>query len=194
MSTNAAIAYGTPKEWQGIYSHWDGYPEGVGAAVWDVLMKEFVLNQGSPGVANNGSTAVQAFVDIYIKGHPGGWSSFPKECYCHSPEFVMRDGIRDAPVTSIEPDALSIEWVYIVDVEAKKLHILIHGRAKGSTTETTDAGDSWENPNYKHYHVVSFDIDADRAPPDWKVVQEMGGNIHRKQSEMYDKESILSGS
>ena len=195
MSTRSAIAYGTPKEWQGVYSHYDGYPEGVGAMVWKVLMTEFVLNQGRSGVVNDGSTALQSFVDIYINGHPGGWSSFANECYCHSPDFVMRDGVRDGSVSSDDnPDALFIEWVYIVDVQAKKLHVLVAARARGYTTETNDAGESWKHTNYKHYHVVSFDIDADIAPPKWKVVQEMGAAICRKKSKMYESttESVCS--
>ena len=195
MSTRSVIACGTPKEWQGVYSHFDGYPEGVGAAVWDVLMKEFVLNPGSADFANDGSTAVQAFVDIYIKGHSGGWLVFPDECYCHSPDFVMRYGVNDFPMTKAGAEAFFIEWVYIVDVEAKKLHILVGARARGCTTETNRAGESWEQENYKHYLVESCDIDADIAPPDWKTIDKKGNAIRKKRSKMYESETepVCSG-
>ena len=157
-------------------------------------MSKFVLNKGKLGVANKGDTALQAFVDVYIKGHKGGWSSFPDECYCHSPEFVMRDGARDEMMTDKTADPLFIEWVYVIDVENKKMLIYVGGRAKGKHIEKSlpdkDTGEvrSWKSENYKHYLVCELDINPDVPEPNWEFVEATGSKISNEMYKKFDKE------
>src|SRR5262245_40639553 len=119
MSTRACIAYIERPEdesadrWRGVYSHFDGYPTGLGAKLWDVIRTQFLFNTGHTGVANSGAVenALTSFIAVYIKGHPAGWSVFDDVCYCHDPDFVLRDGVRDGLITSEAPDPLFIEYV-----------------------------------------------------------------------------------
>jgi len=192
MSTRSCLAYKTKEGWEGTYCHWDGYPTNRGVQIWDILMKEFILNKGKPGVSNDGNItkALQAFVNIYINGHKGGWSSFPDECYCHSPEFVMRDGVEDDEMeTDKTADALFIEWVYVIDAEDKKLLIYIGGRAEGSHKNTSANGiGEWKSLNYKHYLVESIDLNPDVKEPDWEDIESKGGKIREEMSEKFKEE------
>ena len=67
MSTNACIAKGTPDNWEGVYVHWDGYPEGLG--------RDLIANY----------IAIGSDLDLLIKesidNHPTGWSSYPDKPY-----------------------------------------------------------------------------------------------------------------
>ena len=158
-------------------------------------MQQFILNKGKPGITNDGSRALQGFVDIYIKGHRGGWSAFPTECYCHDPDFVMRDGDRSNEpfLTDKAADPLFIEWVYVIDIENKKLIIYTHGRAKGETEEKvldrkTKEVRKWSSPNYTHYLVCELDINPDTKEPDWEAIEKTGSDISNKMYEKYNKE------
>lgn len=200
MSTRSCLAYKTKDGWEGVYCHWDGYPTNRGKQIWEILMRDFVLNRGKLGVANKGDTALQAFVDIYIKGHKGGWSAFPKECYCHNAEFVMRDGIRDWTwETDKTSDALFIEWVYVIDVANKKLIIYSGGRAKGEHAEQSlpdkDTGEvrKWKTPNYKHYLVCELEINPDAKEPDWEAIEKKGSDISNEMHDKYGKKEVSSG-
>jgi len=115
MSTNAYICYKTEDgNIKGVYNHWDGYLEELGHDIIDVAIKQFIDNRGEPGVRNNATVeeALQAFIQVYIKGHPGGWSTFPTKCYCHSPEFILRDGYHEAVCEG--DDCFEVEFTYLI--------------------------------------------------------------------------------
>jgi len=185
MATRSCVAYKTKYGWKGVYSHWDGYPRGVGKVVYDIIMQRFLLNKGRFGVSNNASVEkkLQAFIDIYIKGHPGGWSIFGEECYCHSPEFVMRDGFVSGEITNETVDALSIEWVYIIDSKRGKLIILTNARDKGFVFEN-----GFKISKYKHYKVCELELNPDLPEPDWKLIEMKGEEISEKYYKKYEKE------
>jgi hypothetical protein len=191
MSTRSAIGWKTETGWDGVYVHFDGYPTGRGPELWKVLMEKFVLNKGRLGVLNKGDTALQSFVDIYIKGHRGGWSSFPKECYCHSADFVMRDGQKNNEpyMTEKRSDPLFIEWVYVIDVANKKLIIYTHGRAKGEHWEG-EKDRRWKQPNYKHYFVCEVDINPDAPEPNWEFIEATGQKISNEMHDKFDKKEV----
>lgn len=191
MSTRSCLAFKTKEGWSGTYCHWDGYPTNRGPQIWNILMEQFILNKGKLGIANKGDTALQAFVDIYIKGHKGGWSAFPKECYCHSPEFVMRDGDKSKAklMTEKNADPLFIEWIYVIDVAHKKLLIYTHGREKGTHKEGPGRDNKmWDSPNYKHYLVCEVVINPDAKEPDWKAIEKKGNDISNEMYDKYNKE------
>ena len=191
MSTRSCLAYKTKTGFEGVYCHWDGYPTNRGAQIWDLLMDKFILNKGKIGVSNDGSKAIQSFIDIYIKGHKGGWSSFPTECHCHSPEFVMRDGFHEETMTDKTADALFIEWVYVIDSKNKKMEIYIVARTEGETEETSPDGKrKWKTPNYKHYLVCVCDIDPDKAIPNWEFVEATGHKIREEMYKKYKEEGV----
>jgi hypothetical protein len=70
MSTRCAIARVVADHWEGIYSHFDGYPEWMGPHLWKLLHETY-----------NGD--VQRMLAYLIDEHPGGWSTPGEECYCH---------------------------------------------------------------------------------------------------------------
>ncbi|MFN2490284.1 MAG: hypothetical protein ABR529_11225 [Actinomycetota bacterium] len=147
MSTRAVIARQTNDGWEGVYQHSDGYPTGLGLELWSALHHEHSGN-------------VLAFVRAVIDSHPGGWWHFGpaipaelwdayeesgfsaeffaahaiRECYCHSPRFVLREGscVRDsrhygagAPSGWITYDpsadgAGGLEWAYCCAPRAQK--------------------------------------------------------------------------
>lgn len=63
MSTRSVIARKTgAKSFSGVYHHWDGYPSGLGATLFEVRNKHF-----------KGDT--QALLNYLIDKHPQGWST-----------------------------------------------------------------------------------------------------------------------
>ncbi len=193
MSTRSLLAYKTQTGFEGCYCHWDGYPTNRGKQIWEIIMQQFILNKGKIGVVNDGSTALQSFVDIYIKGHRGGWSAFPTECYCHSAEFVMRDGVHDNWETNKDTDPLFIEWVYVIAIENKKLIIYTGGRARGEHKEENIKGEKYTSPNYKHYIVCELDINPDEKEPDWESIERKGSDISNEMYLKFKDKEDLSG-
>lgn len=156
MSTRACIAYPSKsKKWEGVFSHWDGYPSGLGKDIWDILHEKFIGNKGKFGVMNSGdeTNAIEAFIQIYIKGHLGGWSSFGRECYCHSPEFIMRDGKGKNIIDGKKGDPLFIEYVYILDAKKKEMIILT-------------SKDYSDNPEYR----IGERLDEEKAKAEKEIV------------------------
>ncbi len=128
MSTRSALGYIPVKgeeEWRAIYCHWDGYPSLRGKQIWEILHKDFLGNKGEFGVENSGdeTNAIKAFCQIYIDGHKGGFSSFPKVCYCHNPEFVLRDGTRENVVFEKDLKDSWIEYLYLINPWEKTMQI-----------------------------------------------------------------------
>lgn len=132
MSTRSALAYipkaDEPTKWIGVYCHWDGYPTNRGKQIWDILHKDFLnkekLSIGGDKNSVEAHRAVRAFIDVYIKGYKAGWSSFPEECYCHSPEFVMRDGVRESKIDNKSYPGSWCEYAYIFNKEDLTMTIL----------------------------------------------------------------------
>lgn len=192
MSTRACIAYaktdcmGTP-EWEGIYSHSDGYPTWLGKQIWDVLHRDFLGNKGDFGVGNKSTpeNAVRAFIDIYIKGHPAGWSSFGNQCYCHDPAFVLRDGVQESKITNEYNDPLSIEYVYILEEETCTMYILEAVASKKAPVAlkkneyTTILGKNKYGSivNYGHCvyeHKLLATVNLLGSEPDWNKIESGG--------------------
>lgn len=186
MSTRACVAYevNKPDDWIGIYSHWDGYPSHLGKEIWKILHTEFIGNKGKIGIGNKGDVenAIKAFIEIYVKGHEGGWSSFGVECYCHSPEFVMRDGVRSGKITSDDPDPLFLEWVYVLNPVKKTMTIYTHKaqpkykeKPQFKSVDPVRMGKYWDYGHcaYKHEIVEVVDLTSDE--PDWKKIEEKAG-------------------
>jgi hypothetical protein len=165
--------------WEGVYCHWDGYPTNRGKQIWEIIHRDFINNQGKPGVSNDGDPhkAIKAFVDIYIKGHPGGWSSFPDECYCHNPSFVIRDGQSDGKLTNKTADPLSIEWAYVISQSNMTLTIYagkekpgyIPGEIKQEPVYTDDG--YWDHGHcaYRFEKVVTINLLG--KEPNWKKIE-----------------------
>lgn len=66
MSTRAVIARKTKAGFAGVYHHWDGYPSGLGATLFEVRNKFYA-----------GDT--ERMLKFLIDAHPGGWSTINKD-------------------------------------------------------------------------------------------------------------------
>ena len=62
MATRACIAMPKGKSWVGVYSHWDGYPTGLGDVLWNLLAHRYQFD------------AQRARKEL-ILDNPEGWSS-----------------------------------------------------------------------------------------------------------------------
>jgi len=62
MATRAIIARQRGDGWEGRYHHWDGYPPGLGAALYDLYNGHFQRDIGR-------------MLAVLIDDHPAGWSS-----------------------------------------------------------------------------------------------------------------------
>jgi hypothetical protein len=186
MATRGAIAYKEGDGWIGIYQHWDSYPRHLGKEIWRVLHEKFIGQRGRPGVQNSGDVknALKSFIEIYIKGHPSGWSIFDEECFCHSPEFVMRDGVSESKITSKENDPLFIEYVYIIAPEDEAMYILANksisdksGKVLKEPVALPEKANEWGNAfnyghcAYRHELIAKIDLRPEALEPDWEKIE-----------------------
>lgn len=148
MSTSGAIARKTETGWEGRYHDCDGYPIGLGKALWDLYHGHF-----------NGD--LDAMLGLLIDDHPAGWFSiihadlslspaYPYQrnspmCFCHAkyPEESME---------LITPDGnMRVDFVYIFDTQAKNLQIA--------------------EMFYKGGYLYGSSFDLDGPEPDWSDVR-----------------------
>ena len=183
MSTRSALAYipkrKTIKQWTGIYCHFDGYPSTKGKEIWEVLHRDFINGKDDIGGLSKiePEQAIQAFIDIYIKGHPSGWSLFPEKCYCHDRSFVMRDGLRDMTIDYKHPDPLYIEYVYVLDPRKHTMTILEMkdkpdfkaGEIRKKTFVDDEGYTDYGNCAYKHVELITINLLGDE--PNWDKIE-----------------------
>lgn len=150
MSTRAIVAYKTKDDkWEGVFNHWDGYPSGLGKEIWEILHNDFIDNKGAIGITNCGTpeNAVKAFIDIMIKGHGGGWSTFGKICHCHSPAFVLRDGLTKMVLSEKDLKDTWCEYLYVLDPTKASMDIFTitgGGTKLLKTVKLTGAEPNWD--------------------------------------------------
>ena len=80
MSTRAALARLTcvsPVKWAGRYHHWDGYPSGLGATLWEMYHGHF-------------NRDLDPMLKVLLDDHPAGWSSL------NAADFDQEPGIADS--------------------------------------------------------------------------------------------------
>ena len=163
MSTRAAIARRHEDGWIGVYHHFDGYPTGLGAHLWELLHSRYRGDMG------------QLVADV-IDAHPGGWSHLMEgpilkpipgrhalscevtghgpACYCHTyaaagygDNVIHGCECGNPAITEPSCDPLFIEWVYVFDTNRNILEVLTsvatHTRLNGKT-------------GYQHWHVATI--------------------------------------
>ena len=163
MSTRGIIARPHGQSWRGRYHHWDSYPAGLGAALWQALHGHF---EGD----------VDAMLRVLLDEHPAGWSTIvdadwtlapgfedypdktarPK-CYCH--------GTRaEAGLGWVTPDQdTGAEWAYILDAQARTMTIL-EARTRTGTHAVGMFGSNPGRATWREVAVIGLDGDE----PKWK--------------------------
>jgi len=160
--------------WTGRFHHWDGYPHGLGKALYRFYNGYFEKD-------------MRAMKQVLLKDHPAGWSNIvgcdlskevgfrerqaappdlsPAErtrwekevseapqCYCH--------GSRHEPAHRCTPDAAwGAEWAYILDGHSMAIWEAMHGNRQHST------GFFGVNDNEAWLEVGVVDLDG--PEPDW---------------------------
>lgn len=99
MSTRAVIARRTgPGTFEGVYHHFDGYPAGLGAVLFDHAKEH----------------GIKVTTKKAIDQAKHGWSSFPDKKY--------NDG--DMKLTHQDASASGCEWAYAFDQEKNEMLVL----------------------------------------------------------------------
>ena len=105
MSTRASIARLTqvsPVKWAGRYHHWDGYPSGLGATLWELYHGHFNLD-------------LDAMLKVLIDDHPAGWSSLHAADLDQQPGFAEplhpTSQSTDQPQCYCHGDRQEEEWL-----------------------------------------------------------------------------------
>lgn len=76
MSTRSVIARKDGMSFKGVYHHWDGYPSGLGATLFELRNGHF-----------KGDT--QAMLSALIDDHPAGWSTINGADWTQCPGFTQ---------------------------------------------------------------------------------------------------------
>ena len=105
MSTRAAIARLTcvsPVKWAGRYHHWDGYPSGLGATLWELYHGHFMRD-------------LDQMLKVLLDDHPAGWSSLHASDFTQQPGFAeplaVSSQSADQPQCYCHGDRQETEWL-----------------------------------------------------------------------------------
>lgn len=131
MSTRAAIGVWVNRKhgcWRGVYHHFDGYPTGLGRALWELYHAHY-------------EDRLSVMVEMLIDNHVEGWSSIVDADWSQLPNWLewydrqpYYDNGLPLPPQSYkargeEPNPLDhtsdawLEWAYIIDLEANTMTI-----------------------------------------------------------------------
>lgn len=170
MSTRGCIAIGTPKAWRGLYNHWDSYPTGLGAALWEHLqnknLKDFAnkllkfddwecyVRDGICEWCGKHSTQPRCIsgelISMKYNGLLKPYEYPDPECKKHMHESY--DDISESYITHKNADSLFIEWVYVIDPQRQEFHILFGNFHRGC-----------------HELINTYKLDS--KEPDWKSIK-----------------------
>lgn len=176
MGTRGCIARATEHGFEGRYHHWDSYPSGLGANLWNLYHGHFKRD-------------LKAMLETLIDKHPAGWSTIcgkdfnlrigfaicksedinkktqkymKPHCYCH--------GERKEKAWLVTQDNASgsgCEWCYAFDVEHNIMRILSSYNESG-----TKMIGMFGSGNEKANWVVVYEVDLNvETEPDWQYIE-----------------------
>ena len=116
MSTRGAIARVEGDGFKGVYHHWDSYPSGLGATLYQIYHDHFKED-------------LEAMLKVLIDEHPAGWSTINGGDFAQTPGFLNEHGDNDRPqcychgdrkeegseVTHLNAAGIGVEYVYAFD-------------------------------------------------------------------------------
>lgn len=164
MSTRAVIGRKTDKGFTGVYHHWDGYPSGLGAALFRLRASQF-----------SGDTAV--LLKHLIDAHPGGWSTINDtadgtplaECKCYCKAHGGDSDSKGPGVNEHNASGCGCEWAYVFDGNGKmevQVSICGPGRFEGQKMVGAfgcgDPKGTWKT-------IATVDLNG--PEPDWAKIE-----------------------
>ncbi|MBL8165415.1 MAG: hypothetical protein JNJ61_25755 [Anaerolineae bacterium] len=135
MATRALIGIyeaGKGSSWRATYHHWDGYPTGLGRALWRIYHDIY------PGL-------LSAMMEFIVDAHPEGWSTLAGRDFRKRPtwfdgsvEMMLKEqGMAwyelpplaykyrgDDPMPADETSNFGQEWAYVFDLQSNTMTIL----------------------------------------------------------------------
>jgi hypothetical protein len=146
VSTHCLIGVGTPECFVATYNHSDGYPAGVGKALWACYCDEYYGNLKQ--------------MLAMLGTHMAGWSSFiHRVCYCHTLER------GDQPMCITNQDGPGgCAWAYLLDADRQCMHIL--RRVANVDRESQDGGSDTQQMCWEQHAIV----DLRGQEPDWDAL------------------------
>jgi len=138
MATRGAIARLThvlPAKWAGRYHHWDSYPSGLGATLWNLYHGHFNrdLNQ---------------MLKVLIDDHPAGWSSL------NACDFAQEPGFIEPLDSTHEGESASRPQCYCHGERQEEGWLVTDGNASGSGCEWAYAFTSATTTDGQYHHTM----------------------------------------
>ena len=106
MSTRSVIARKTETGFSGVYHHWDGYPQGLGAFLFQYLGGKY-------------KRQVEDALGRIIDKSPGGWSTLMQL----APKAYSGKDAGSEPVTEKNASDMGCEWAYVFPPEHTTMEI-----------------------------------------------------------------------
>lgn len=112
MGTRSIVGLKTGKGWFGRYVHWDGYPSGVGAAVWHIAKRDGLSKTVATLLMENYSWSTLTAQENPNEDEFG----YDAECFVKGYGYKHGDATPDQIITD-DGDKWGTEWAYIISRE-----------------------------------------------------------------------------
>jgi len=170
LSTHGVVAVGTIANWRGVYNNSDSHPTSLGKGLRENLIGEIASGNALKDVGER----ILAFDDWnnYLNGgicpycgklasQPnsmstdlvmGGGSSgeFPDpDCLRHEHEPLGDFALVQYTGEDLDDDS-DIEWIYIINVQARVIHVIDNREEYGRNLHVGDISLRGAEPNYEH--------------------------------------------
>lgn len=117
MGTRSIVGLKTGKGWFGRYVHWDGYPSGVGAAVWHIARRDGLAKATSTLLTENFSWST-----LTAQKEPNTEEfGYDPECFVKGYGYKHADANFDDIITD-DGDKWGTEWAYIISREGLRIY------------------------------------------------------------------------
>ena len=167
MGTRAVIARRTGENtFAGRYHHWDGYPSGLGATLFEAYNGHFKRDS-------------RAMLRYLIDDHPAGWStingadftqppgfnengfrSTGPACYCHGGRSESENLI-----TELNASDCGCEYAYVIDAKTSRM-LVLSSYYKATGTKMIGMFGCGGKASDVKWSVLA-DVDLNGTAPDW---------------------------
>lgn len=115
MGTRSIIALKTGNGWFGRYCHWDGYPEGVGSAIWHIVKRD-----GLPTAVQTLITDNYSWSCLTASDEPAEGETYDSENFRRGYGYVHGDA-RPEDVITDNGDKWGTEYGYVLSREGMEV-------------------------------------------------------------------------